>query len=336
MERIFIPAGEYHSFLETTRYCDSTEFDVNRIIEIYEYLKDKKTEERSYYTEPREIENAHLDFLRVALGRAYFSPKYNQATEDFLKSNYLSQELKKEIYGLLKGKCCSLELELVFNSERNFSDFSKDEIKEIYDSLGKVAKSLDEEENRCKEIHDIFDSYIFVLDGVGPIEYIKERNGSYLPILMLEKTGLPSHASYYSGYGVDGRYLGEKHLFSLYQKFDKFYPDKKNEFVKMINFMRRLTPTEFISNYLLFSRNGFDSDFKQKEDNISVDGTYGATRDLVAGVSLFSLFNNEQSEFDREIEIERQHSIRYNFNQMVDEMNKGKTTGNSRVLREKH
>ena len=218
MEKEFISGGEYNSFLEKTRYSDSTSYDMNKIIEIYEYLKDKKTEERSFSGESRKIENAHLDFLRIALGRIYFSPKYNQATEDFLKSDYLSEELKKEIYGFLKGTCCSEQLIVLLNSERRINDFSKNEIKEIEDYLCRISDALSDNEDRekCKEIYEMFEDYIFVIDGVGPVEYIKEKYGLELPIVILDKSGVNSLPYYYSGYGVDKRYLGEDHLFSIY------------------------------------------------------------------------------------------------------------------------
>ena len=321
MEKEFISGGEYNSFLETTKYSDSTRFDVNRIIEIYEYLKDKKTEERSFYGEPRKIENAHLDFLRIALDRIYFSPKYNQATEDFLKSDYLSEELKKEIYDVLNGICCSEQLTALLNSERIISEFSKKEIKEIEESLCQVSNALSGNKymEKCKEIYEMFEDYIFVIDGVGPIEYTKEKNKSELPIIMLEKSGIPSHASYYSGYGVDRRYLGENHLFSIYKKFTKFYPDKADQFVKMVRAISKLTPTEFVTNYLLFVRNGLDSDFKHNEGNFSVDGTYSETRDLVGAVSMFHMFGREQSDLDKRFEEEAEISIRRSFNQMVEE-----------------
>ena len=345
MGKEFISAGEYNSFLETTRYSDSTRFDVNRIIEIYEYLKDKKTEERSYWGEPRKIENAHLDFLRIALDRIYFSPKYNQATEDFLKSDYLSEELKKEIYDVLQGICCSVQLTTSLNGERKISDFSTDEIKEIEASLCRASDALSDNKDgeKCKEIYEMFEDFIFVIDGVGPIEYIKEKNGSELPIVMLEKSGIPSHASYYSGYGVDRRYLGENHLFSIYKKFAKFYPDKADEFVKMVRDISRLTPTEFVTNYLSFVRNGLDSDFKHKGGNVSVEGTYGETRDLVGAVSMFHMFGKEQSDLERRFELEAEISIRRYFNQMVEEFKSNQESvqletnenGNSKILSRK-
>ena len=321
MEKVFISGGEYNSFLETTKYSDSTGFDVNRIIEIYEYLKDKKTEEKSFYRGTKKIENAHLDFLRIALDRIYFSPKYNQATEDFLKSDYLSEELKNEIYDVLKGTCCSEQLMVLLSSERRINDFSKNEIKEIEESLCRISSELSDKKDwgKCKEIYAMFEDYIFVIDGVGPIEYIKEKNGSELPIIMLEKSGIPSYESYYSGYGVDRRYLGENHLFSIYKKFAKFYPDKADEFVKMVRAISRLTPTEFMINYLSFVRNGFDSDFKHKEGNVSIEGTYDETRDLVGVLSMFHMFGREQSDLDKRFELEAEISIRRSFNQMVED-----------------
>ena len=98
-------------------------------------------------------------------------------------------------------------------------------------------------------------------------------------------------------------------MFSIYKKFSKFYPDKANEFVKMVRSISRLTPTEFVTNYLSFVRNGLDSNFKHKEGNVSVDGTYGETRDLVGAVSMFHMFGREQSDLDKRFELESEISI---------------------------
>ena len=341
MERQFISGREYSEFLETTRWADDNNTTVDRIIDIFEYLKDKKTEKRNYPREPRAIENAHLDFLRIALDRIYFDPFYNKGTEEFLKSDYLSEELKKEINDVLNGNCSEDLMELL-TSEKRFQEFSKEEIKEIGNSLHRTCDKLSNEQKKkkCGEIYEIYDDYIFVIDGIGPIEYTKEKNGAELPIIMLEKTSLPSHASYYSGYGVDSRYLGEKHLFSLYKKFAKFYPDKKEEFVKMVENIRRLTPTEFVTNYLSFVRNGLDSNFKNKNGNISVDGLHAETRDLVGALSIFSLFHNE-SDNDRSDELERHFLIRNEFFKMIDEFEsvrklaESKEKGNMEVLSRK-
>lgn len=316
MEKQLISKGEYNSYLEKTRWADDNRTELDDIIDIFEYLKDKNVKDYSFDSKPKIIENAHLDFIIVALGRSHFSPYYNHATENFLKSDYLSGELKKEIINML-GSNCSKELFDLLNSEKEITDFSKEEIKVIEDSLRELyKKTKGKKKEKCGDMRDIFAEYIFVLDGIGPIEYMKEKYKEKLPIVMLENSGLPSFASYYSGYGVDSRYLGEKHLLSIYKKFDKFYPDKKQEFVKMVNRIRRLTPTEFINNYLEFSRNGLDSEFKNKNGNISVDESYGSIRDMVGALSITSLVANNN---DKEYELDSHYLIRKEFSKMIKE-----------------
>ena len=320
MEKTFISGGEYNSFLETARHSDSNTFDGNKIIEIYEYLKDKKTEILNCYRKTMKIENAHIYFLKVALDSIYFSPKYSKATEDFLKSDYLSEEFKKEICSVLNSNCCSEQL-LLLNSGRKMSGFSKDEIIEIEETLCQASNQLSnhKKKKKCNELYEIFEDYIFVIDGVGPVEYIKEKYGLKLPIVILDKSGVNSLPYYYSGYGVDKRYLGEDHLFSIYQKIAKFYPDKADEFVKMVKSISTLTHTEFVTNYLSFVQNGMNSDFQYKEGNVSVDGTYGETRNIVGAISLFHMFDREQSDLDKSYELEEHFSIRRNFIRLVKE-----------------
>ncbi len=315
MEKEFVPVEDYNRFLETTKYCDNPIYDINRIIDIYEFLKDKRVEKYTWDQKVEIVEDAHLDFLGVALGRTYFAPKYNEATEDFLKSDYLSSEVKKDIYDALKDKGCPDNIIQLLTSKKQISDFSKNEIKEIEKYL---CKNEDNSE-KCKVLYELYEDYIFVIDGDGPIEYIKEKNNYDLPNLLLDKSGIPSYPSYYSGYGVDRRYLNENHLFSIYKKFLKFYPDKADNFVELVRNINTLTPTEFVTNYLSFVRSGFNPDFDKKKGNVSVDGLYGESRDIVGAISMFHLFGREKSELEIRYESEENFSIRNDFLNMVKE-----------------
>lgn len=332
MGKEVISGEKYSQLLETTQYCNSTNCDVNDIIDIFEYLKDKTADGRGRDDKVGKIENLHLDFLQIALIRTYFMPKYNQATEDFLKSSYLSEELKKEICSVLNDNCCSKELMELLSSGRQMNDFSRKEIKAIEDSLHKTYEALSNgaKKGKCGKILDLFDDYFFVVDGIGPIEYIKEKKGTELPIIMLQKSGVISSPSHYSGYDVDRRCLGEEHLFSIYKKFVNFYPDKAEEFVKMVRSISRLTPTEFVTNYLLFVRNGLDSNFKNKKGNVSVDGLYGVEKDFVGAVSMFSLFSRESLALYKRFQSSEQRSIKRNFAQMVKEFKSTQELGESK------
>ena len=332
MEKEFISGREYNQILETTRWIDDNGTTVDKIIETFEYLKNKKTED-NFMGKVAEIKNARLDFLRTALDRMYFFPKVNEATEQFLKSDYLSEELKKEIISVLNGNCSS-EVMTLLNSSKHTNEFSKEEIKEIINSINRIYdSSKDEERDEYGDLIDVLNNYFFVIDGDGPIEYIKEKYGQELPIVMLECTGVISQASYYSGIGVNSSHLGEEHLFSLYKKFVKYYPDKAEEFVKMIFVISRLTPTEFINNYHMFIKNGLNSNFRKIKGNISVDDAYGQTRDMIGAISIFSMFKKEESELDRQFQSDMHWSIRNNFLKMVSQYKSLQEGLKTRILR---
>lgn len=317
MKKQFIEGSEYNGLLEKTRYGIKK---VEDAVDIYEFLKDKTTEVSVIGGDDEILENPHLAFLERLFIRSMSDRAcgFTETDEEFLKSNYLSGELKKEISNRLNNR--SKELTKLLNSEKQINDFSKEEIKEIIELFRTISNSLsDKTKSECGSFCHLFEEYIFVLDGNGPIEYIKEKYGKELPIAMLERSNVVSRASYYSGYGVDGSLLGDRHLFSLYKKFVKYYPDKADEFVKMVMSISKLTPTEFITNYLSFVRNGLDNDFKSKGGNFSVDGLHGASRNLVGAVSMFSLFSREQSDLDRRFELDEHFSIRKRFTQMIEQ-----------------
>ena len=320
MKKQLISWGEYNYYLEKTRWADDNETTVDDLIDIYEYLKDKSVKEYSFDDEPNIIKYAHIKFLSIALGRSHVFAYYNPGTEGFLKSDYISKEIKREIKKILKHNC-SLRLMDLLKSEKDIKDFSKKELKEIDDAFCDNFDKLSErkKKEKCSEVWDIFNNYIFLLDGEESINYIKEKYGDELPIIMLENSGVPSYPSYYSGYGVNSKYLGEQHLLSLYKKFDKFYPDKKKEFVRMVEWIKRLTPTEFVINYLEFVRNGLDSNFNNKEGNISVDGLHGNTRDFVGLLSISKALGNDDAD-----EIDAHYLIRRRFFKMIEEYEKNK------------
>lgn len=325
MKKTYIEGYEFANLSNKTRGL-TTNCDVNELFEAYEYLKDKKYKEKSLIT-TRIVENAHIEFLSDALSRTQFYEDYNKQTEEFLKSHYLSEEIKKEILSLLAGNCRK-EIETLLKSDTETKDFTKEEIKEIRIYLAKVYKKLTnkKEKEKCSDIHDLLEDYFFVLDGEGAIEYIKEDYGSELPNLILDKSAFPSILTYYSGYGVDRRFLGEDHLFSMYKKYVKFYPDKKDEFVNLVKTTITLTPTEFITNYFYFVINGFNSDFTHKRGNMTLDGVYGETRDIVGVASLFSLFRERdpRSDFETTLDIKKEFLKKVEEYKRIMEEEKGK------------
>ena len=313
MKKKIISQQEYDKLNYATLYdYNSDGYDLKGIIDIYEYLKDKQTKD----IRGNDIYNAHLRFLDIALGRAFFMPRYIKVNEEFLKSNYLSQELKKEIYNIINNDC-SEDLKKLLNSDKHMNDFTMRQIKMIEKSIRKTHKASTDSDikQKCNDILEIYGDYFFVLDGKGPINYTKKTIGEKMPIAMLELSNIISNPSFYSGYGVDKSNISEDHLFSLYKKFVKFYPNKAEEFVKMIKMIPRLTGTEFVNNYLIFVNNGFDSAFCNKNGKVSIDGVHGAARDLVGAVSIVTMLDNSDEKTEKRL----QDYIISEFDKMVEE-----------------
>ena len=83
MEKKCISNDEYRQFKNVIACSYGDNFNVDRIIDIFEYLKDKK-HSLGDDNEVSIIENAHLDLLKFMLDRMFFFPKYDQAIESFL------------------------------------------------------------------------------------------------------------------------------------------------------------------------------------------------------------------------------------------------------------
>ena len=309
MKKVFIPRYEYNGYTNELRYKIHNK-DI--IFRAYEYLKDKETTETIVNEEEEEVEVIADDLnIKYLFGILYqsisdFAYGFTSEVEEFLQSEYLSNELKGEISIRLSA---DNPIQKILDS-RHINEFSKDELKEIVDFL-----SSDKKNSRFVET---FVEYIFLaLEGPGPVEYIKDRFKDDLPMAILKRSNMSMYPSYYSGYGIDKSLLGERHLFSIYKKFVKFYPDKAEDYVDFVNHISNLTASEFVSNYKMFVLNGFDRHFKYKSGNLSLDGVFDAARDLVGAISSFSIFS-EKSALERRYEKEEAFTIRSEFNKMVN------------------
>lgn len=315
MEKKSITEKEYNQLLEQSLGMKNATV----AIDIYEFLKNKTTKIKSACGNYVILENPHLSFLDgFFLGSmSPYGHDFTDVEKEFLKSDYLSDELKKEIYNRIKNS--SEKLTELLNSENHINVFSKETIKEIIGLLKSASSKAKED---YVDFCNLFEEYLFVLDGNGPIGYIKEKYGKDLPIEMLKRSNIINDASHYEGYGVERSILGEWHLFSLYRKFAKYYPEKVDEFVEMIRSIQLLTPTNFIINYSYFVENGLNSNFKIKESNNSKEDSYGSKIMLTSAISIISLVNEKQRNSDIHHELEAQHSIIDEFIKMIEQFKK--------------
>ena len=316
MEKNMISEDEYNKLLKKSR---SSVGDVNAIIEVYNYLKNKTLKLYNGV-----FVKAHIYFLDNLFLRT-LSPRchgFSKTDEEFIKSTFLANEFKELIYLNIKDYNYSEELKELLTGDKHFNDFTKEEIKRIMNF--DVSDGNRERYNRyCYHLTN----YLFVLDGLGVIQYLKEAYGDNLPIEMLKRSNVCISAFYYSGYGVDYSILGDKHLFSLYRKFVKYYPDKVEEFLKFVDSIDLLTATEFVKNYMTFVRNGLDSNFIIENGNVSIDGLEGNKRDTLGPISVFSVFRNRGSgddEFDKKWDKRSSDIIKRDFEKLVNSYNEEK------------
>ena len=329
MNKIFIEEKEFDRYTKIAmyglKYYGSNSTDINELYKIYEYLKDKRSVMQ--YGEI-EVPNAHLAFLSAALMRSNCSTEYKSEIEEFLKSDYIAKEIKEELRCVIADSCCSKQLSELINSERPINDFSKEEISLIMDLLLRIYNEASEPDikKRCNDFEFVLRDYLFILDGKGPIEYIKERYKEKLPVIIIEKSGLIASPVHYAGYGIDRSLLGESHLYSIYKQFFKYYPDKSDEFVNMVNSIDNLTPTEFLTNYFLFIQNGMSSNFERKSGNISLDGVSGPQRDFLGIVAIQPLlkkdYKSEYYKWQEEMNTRMQNEIKKSFVEKVEQYKK--------------
>lgn len=340
MKKKYIKEDELDRYLNIAayglNYYGNNNDGIDKIYEIYEYLKDKKSVKQ--FGEIK-VPNAHLEFLHNALVRRHNIPDYNSDIELFLKSNYIVEELKKEIYIVISDDSCYAQLCELMNSEKSINDFSKEELSLIFDSLLRKYNTTSNVDikNKCNDIDCILRDYIFILDGEGSIDYIKERYKDELPSIIIEKSGMIASPTYYSGYGIDRSLLGENHLFSIYKKYDKYYPDKTDEFVNMVNSIDYLTPTEFITNYLLFVQNGMNSNFKRRMVNANLDDAPKMLGGFLAVVSAFTQSKNEYKdeyyEWEKAMNAMMQKQIKELFLDKIEQYKKGREKGYKKELK---
>ena len=103
----------------------------------------------------------------------------------------------------------------------------------------------------------------------------------------------------------------------------------------MVNYIRRLTPTEFVTNIYYLQEMDWIVILNIKKVIFSVNETYGEAKNLVGTISMLNIFSREQSDLDKRFELDEQISIRRSFNQMVEEFKNNREINNSKTLLKK-
>ena len=260
MERINITNLKFEDICQLTK-SEYYWVDANTLIKQCEYLKNKRVLENT-----TRIDNPLGRFLFLTMERTLYNADYTKATKEFLQSDYFSSIMKKYIYGLLNYFNIQGDFMAALSSEIPFNDFTFEQLRMIKMELDKLFMTTRFADEIYNNVYDMYNDYMFVLDGEGPKEYIKFTYGRTLGVELLKHSGLNNVPSKYAGNRVQRYFLSEYHLMSLYKKFDKYLPDKKEELVKLIKAIDRLSAPNFISYYNRFVSHNFTTDFLATEN----------------------------------------------------------------------
>ena len=222
----------------------------------------------------------------------------NEQEYKFIYSQELSDYFKTVISSIIPEQIMSEKAKEVLDSDKQINEMDEDEIKAILSSLSDFYKLKESKDQPY--ISDIFTTYLYKLDGKGVRSYIKNNiNGSKLAKHILLTSGLSDRASYYSGRGVRLGDLNHNHLKAIFLKLNKLDTNYGEEFIELVKAMPTLGATEFITSFIEFGNNGFKFNKKSiEESNVSLEGAYGESRDMIALASIISIMSrgNDKSE----------------------------------------
>lgn len=281
-------------------YEDAT---LDNMINIYKYFK---TNKGMKYT---------IEYIDTLLEISSHQPNYPKAVEEFFLSDYFSYIIKD----ILKDQINKEESKELLEKDILFNDYTSKELSII--SRGIHKSNVRANNGDIIDFNKLLTNYLFLLDGEGPTEYIKSKyDRRTLAKELLEHTGLYAIPMYYSGCGVNRKHFSEEHIFSLYKKFIKYFPDKKEIYIELVNKVPGLAPSNFVSSYLKFIYNKFEIDFEQKNSYNKDDETSSNRTYKTVSLSEKNLHKKDSTELDWDTHFD----ILNNFLEMIEEKVKQK------------
>ncbi len=252
MSDTFIGEFEYRKFYGKIKFNDES-LTEEQLIGICEYLDGKK-----YQDGVNVVENVLNDFLWFIIRKPSKDPYYLPAVESFLKSDYFSNKLKNDISLISQKVSGHTKLKKILESPTHLNDFDSATLQDIVKVFREYREKKKEDPNVNGLANQIFRRYMFVLDGEGPYQFVKsEYSDTELAKMFLSHAGLHQFAAHYNGVGVNLLELNEEHLIAIYESFERYLPDKKDEFVKLVRRNDSFAPGNFVNSYYKFVENGF-------------------------------------------------------------------------------
>lgn len=261
----------------------------------------KKLVGNSCKNEYWEIKDCGVNFIKEFLARDWGRSivyEYSNGAQKFIKSKYLSDYFKTSIKELLANQKINEELLNILNSEKSINDMSEEEITLIYSTIKDTYAKTD---GKIVNVASQIIPLLYKLDGSGVASFLKNNvSNEKLASQILLTSGLSDRASYYSGRGVKPGDLNENNLVAIFNKLIKIDINYGINFVEMVKEMETLGATEFINSFMNFASNNFYvNELIIENNNISLDGLYGGTRDAVGYISIIESMNSDNYNYQK-------------------------------------
>ena len=248
--KIKISEARYRYLEDKTRFPYKNVSSVT-LMYIHQYLRDKRTT-----IEGREENNLDDKFLETMFQRTFFDPDFIDSVKEFIDSKYLSDCFKENICYILNKEEGNEELIQKLSEVDHLKEISGDTWRNVSNGiLHYYQNNKNEKKNLAGKC---LNHYLFHLNSKGAIDYTKSINTPRtLATSILSTSGIIPEATYYNIYDSNTLDLNEEHLFSIYQKFQKFFPNRVDFYVMMVDLIPKLNAYHFINTYYRF----VDSDF---------------------------------------------------------------------------
>ena len=210
-------------------------------------------------------------FVAQITKRSTYCSYYGKTTETYIRSNTFSNAMKKCILHEIEGLDNTNKANQILKSEIPFNDLNPISLRKIEMALSKCPDNT---------FLEAFERYMFVLNGDGPIEYIKSKYSdkkelalSFLVNLGIdldveekswleqliediengekEKTEKPPEEELSNGLLVE-------FLIALAALFHKYLPEEQASFISFVEKGDFLTHREFVTLYKRFVREDFE------------------------------------------------------------------------------
>lgn len=229
MEKKYVCQEEFKKYLLDARFGGLTPEEIDNYCS---YLSDKILRDGE-----KSAQYAFLSKMTIKIG---FSPNYVDKTEKYIISPEFSQKMKRIILDVIKEQGEFESLKSVLEGNVNVNDFTVETLEEI-----RKALVCSQEKDSSNDTLELFDRYMFVLNGKGPRMFIRQLYSTDKLALKFLDIGNIDTKIY------DDKMLTKYEIF-ISNMFQRYLPEYKRDYAKMLVTNNFDTIADFCEKYRLF------------------------------------------------------------------------------------